>query len=105
VAATAIAFLLLWSLDAAFKALWVPAYRVGVFLFTAIAIWDVPYYSPHLTVFDRLMLNSILHGLYIAVAGLAAAWFLSLWVYGTGPLRSLAVCGMKLKREGTCSRD
>jgi hypothetical protein len=45
VAAVTIALLLLWALNGAFWTLWDPVYRMGRFLFTAIAIWDIPYFS------------------------------------------------------------
>jgi hypothetical protein len=96
VAAVSIALLLLWSLDAVFRGLWDPAYRLGAFLLTAIAIWNIPYLSPGVTAADRFMLISAFYFLYSAIACLAAAWLLSRWVYGTGPLRSLIVCGSKL---------
>jgi hypothetical protein len=47
VAAITIALLLLWTLDAMFRALWEPLYRVGAFLVTAILIWDLPYSTNH----------------------------------------------------------
>ena len=99
VAAVAIALLLLWALNGAFWTLWDPVYRVGRFLFTAIAIWDLPYFSTKPTAIDRLMLISTFYFLYSALASLLAAWLLSRWVYGVGPLRSLAVCRSKLIRR------
>jgi hypothetical protein len=97
VAAVAIAVLLLATLDATFRGLWDAVYRVGVFLFTAIAIWDIPYISPRPTAADRLMPISTFYFLYSAIASLSGAWGLSRWVYGTGPLRSLIACGAKLR--------
>jgi hypothetical protein len=96
VAAVAIALLLLWALNGAFWTLWDPVYRMGRFLFTAIAIWDIPYFSIKPTAIDRLMLISTFYFLYSALVSLLAAWLLSRWVYGVGPLRSLAVCRSKL---------
>lgn len=92
VSAVAIALLLLWSLDATFRGLWDPAYRVGTFVLTAIAIWDIPYHSPTLSAIDRLTLISTFYFLYSAIACLSAAWLVARWVYGMGPLRSLAAC-------------
>ena len=97
VAAVAIALLLLWTLDASFRGLWGPVYEVAVFLFTAIAIWDIPYHSPTPTATDRLMLISTSYFFYSAIASLSAAWLLARWVYGTGPFRSLIVCVDKLR--------
>ena len=46
IAAVTIAVLLLWSLDGAFQALWIPVSRAVGFLLTAVAILDIPYFSP-----------------------------------------------------------
>lgn len=53
VAAVAVAVLLLWSMDLAFRALWEPLSRIAEFLFTAIAILDIPYISHGMA--DRAM--------------------------------------------------
>jgi hypothetical protein len=97
VAAVAIALLLLGALNGAFWTLWDPSYRIGRFLFTAVAIWDVPYFSTKPTAIDRLMLISTFYFLYSALLSFLAAWLLSRWVYGVGPIRSLAVCCSELK--------
>jgi hypothetical protein len=96
IAAVTIAVLLLWSLDGTFRALWIPVSRAVGFLFTAVAIFDIPYFSPTLTFADRLMLISTFYFLYSAIVSLLAAWLLSRWVYGVGPIRSLVVCRSKL---------
>jgi hypothetical protein len=96
VAAVTIAVLLMWVLDAAFRGLWYPAYDLGAFVLTGIAIWDIPYISPTLTVADRLMLITTGYFVYSAIVCFFAAWLLSRWVYGMGPLRSLTTCGRKL---------
>jgi hypothetical protein len=96
VAAVAIAVFLLWGFDAAFRGLWEPVYRLGVFLFTAIAIWGVPYHSSTLTIADRLNLIVTFYLLYSAIFCFAAAWGLSRWVYGQGPFRSLVVSSQEL---------
>jgi hypothetical protein len=90
VAAVAIAMLLLWSLDTASRGFWIPVFRAAAFLFTAIAILDIPYFSPTLTVADRFMLVTTSIHLYLAVVAFSAAWLLSRWIYGVGPIRSLA---------------
>jgi hypothetical protein len=89
IAPVTIAVLLLWSFEGAFRALWEPLSRVVGFLSTAIAIFDIPYFSPTPTLTDRIMLMTALVYLYNAVVSLSAAWFLSRWVYGVGPVRSL----------------
>jgi|SRR5215470_9566648 len=96
VAAVAIVVLLMWTVDAAFRGLWDPIYRLGSFAFTAIAIWGVPYIPPMPTVLDRLMLFTTAIYLYSAIICCLGAWLLSRWVYGMGPLRSLPACGRKL---------
>jgi hypothetical protein len=96
VAAVTIAILLLCALDAAFRGLWDPVYRMGNFLCTAIAIRDIPSFPPAPTTADRLMLISTVYFLYSAVVSLAAAWILSRWIYGKGPLRSLITCRRNL---------
>lgn len=60
------------------------------FLFTAIAILDIPFFSPVFTVLNRMMLIIMFAYLYGAAVSLAAAWLLSRWVYRMGPLSSLA---------------
>ena len=89
VAAVTVALLLLWALDTAVRGLWDPVYHVGKFLFTAIAIWDIPYLSPSPTTIDRLTLISSGYLSYCSIVSLAAASLLSRWVYGTGPIRLL----------------
>ena len=92
VSAVAIAVLLLWSLDSGFRAL-------AVFLITAAAIRGVPYFSIRLTPADRLLLVKTLLYLLDALTSLAAAWLLSHWVYGVGPLRSLGRYGTRVTRR------
>jgi|SRR5207245_7308267 len=58
VSVVAIAVLVLWFFDLGFRALWGPLWRIVTFLFTAIAILDIPYVSPKLGVADRAMLFS-----------------------------------------------
>jgi hypothetical protein len=89
IAAVTIAVLLLWTIDGAFRALWGPVSRVVGFLFTAVAILDIPYFSPTLTLADRFMLITASVYLYTAAVTFSAAWLLSRWVYGVGPVRSL----------------
>jgi hypothetical protein len=100
VAAVAIAVLLLWSLDGAFNAVWPFISDALYFAFTAVAILGIPYfYFPTMTVVNRVMLITTFLQLYAAVMSFFAAWLLSRWVYGVGPLRSLAEQGSKLTRR------
>jgi putative effector of murein hydrolase len=93
VGAVAIAVLLLWALTSAFLALWGPVSRVGTFLYTAVAILGIPYFNPRLDRADRNMLMITFFYLIGAVVNLIAAWLLSRWAYGVGPLQSLRACG------------
>jgi hypothetical protein len=72
------------------------AYRLGALVLTGIAIWDIPYIPPTLTVADRLMLITTGYFFYSAIVCIVGAWLLSQWVYGMGPLRSLMTCRSKL---------
>ncbi len=100
VAAVAIAFFILWFLDGAFQSLWIPLYRAGTYLFTAITIFDIPSFA--FTSQDR---RDLLISSFYACAALISifsAWVVSRWVYGVGPLRSLQECGSRLlgRRDG-----
>jgi hypothetical protein len=97
IAAVAIAVLLLWSLDSGFRALWRPLSHVLGFLFTAVAILDMPYFSFGLE--ERVILITTFFYLLAALISLAAAWLLSHSVYGRSPLRSLSTYRAKLTRS------
>ena len=75
--AIAIAALLLSSIDEGFRALWPIISRAARYVFTAVAIFDVPYLSPTLNVMDRLTLIETSTYLYGSVVSLFAAWLLS----------------------------
>jgi hypothetical protein len=94
VAATTIAVLLLWFMDSVFRGLWPLLGPAVEWLFTAVAIFDIPYFS--FTVVERSMLLISAFYFYAAIVSFAAAWILSRWVYGVGPLRSLIAYGNKL---------
>lgn len=96
VAVVAIALLLLWSLDYAFHALWGPLSRVTEFLLTALAIRGIPYSS---YAADSLLSIETLLYLSWALWGFAAAWILSHWVFGVGPLHCLSDCRSTLVRR------
>lgn len=99
ISAVAIAALLLLSLDWGFRALWGPFSRVAGFLFNAIAIFGIPYFSLRLDSADRLILITTITYLFSALISLAAAWLLSRWVYGVGPLRILSTYRTRLTRR------
>jgi hypothetical protein len=89
VSVVAIAVLLLWFLDLGFRALWGPLWRIVTFLFTAVAIRDVPYVPSSLGASDRMMLYSTLLYSLEAIMSFAGAFVLAHWIYGVGPFRSL----------------
>jgi hypothetical protein len=99
VSAVAIAVLLFWSLDSAFWALWGPVSRAVGFLFMAVAILGIPYFSRTLTIADRFTLFITFSSLFNSLVYLTAAGLLSRWVYGMGPLRSLSKYRTKLARS------
>jgi hypothetical protein len=86
--------LLLWALHNAFMAVWPVLSDAGEFLFTAIAIRDIPYFS--MTVMNRWMLFISANYLYTAVMSFAAASIISRLVYGVGAFRSLSAYRVKL---------
>lgn len=98
VAAVAIAILIFWFISFIFEAFWPWIARAGEFLFTAVAILDIPYFSVTVTRLDSSML--LLSGLclYAAVVSISAAWLLALWVYGREPLQVLASYYNRLQR-------
>jgi hypothetical protein len=87
IGAVACLVLLVWSLDAACRGLWDPFYRASIYVATAIAIWDIPYSG--ITVLDKVAFISALEGLLCALAYFGAAWVISRWLFGTGPVHSL----------------
>ncbi len=94
VAAVAIAVLLLTFLDGAFRAVWPPLSDVLEFLLTAVAIFDIPYFSFSAVEILRLINTTLF--LYSSIFSLCAAWVLSKWVYGVGPFRCLSEYRSKL---------
>ena len=102
VGAIGIGVLLFWSIDSALWALWGPLYRAAKFVFTAVAILDIPYFSLTLTAEDRLTLFITYTYLFHSLAYLTAANLLSRWVYGEGPLATLSKCRAELARR-TCA--
>lgn len=83
-AAVAIAVLLLWSVVSLFSALSSPAVSLASYLVYAFVTLDFRFYSS-----NRFMLPTATLFLAIACIEILAAWLLSRWVYGEGPLRAL----------------
>jgi len=99
VSAVATAVLLFWSLDEGWRALSVPFLNLVNYLVMTVAILDIPYFS--YTVADRIALYSALAYALNSAVCLAAAWLLSRWAHGAGPLASLrAYCAITPRRTG-----
>jgi hypothetical protein len=100
VAAIVIAVLLAGAIEPVFIALLDPASRVLSFLTIALATNNPPYIPRTMDYAARYVsLQAPLLGLSVAVNNLACAWLLSLWIYGTGPMRILSNYRDKLKRK------
>ena len=86
VGAVTIVFLLLGAVGAALQGLSLHAVHAADFVLTAVAIRGLPLISAG----DRM--EAVIAAIYIydAAIGIVAAWLLSRWVYGVGPLRALA---------------
>jgi hypothetical protein len=92
VAVAVIAILIFWFITSIFEAFWPWIAHAGQFLFTAVAIFDIPYFSPTSTL--------IMSGFYVysAVLSLSTAWLLARWIYAEGPLQVLAIYHERLTR-------
>ena len=96
VVAITIAILIFSSLEAALLALWSDA----DILLTNLANTGSPF-NLHFTVvfLTGNLLPVTLSSLFLALINLLAAWLLSRWTYGVGPLRSLGSYRDKLSRK------
>lgn len=99
VADVAIAWLVLQVFMSMFWVVWPPIAGAAVYLFTAIAIMDIPYHSNGLDYTDHLRLLEMSLSLISALAAAASAWALSRWVYGVGPIRGLTMSCKRLRRS------
>jgi hypothetical protein len=99
VAAIAIAVLIFTCVAEAFFAVWYPVERFLSSLLTAVATGDIPYIPRAVDALTRVNLLAAFTQLVSALSVLAAAWLLSRWIYGTGPLRSLGAYQGKLSRK------
>ena len=89
IAAIAIAIILLSALARIGSAALRPLMSAVWFIVNAIAIQDIPYISPGLTVVDRTNWAIDIWYAFAAPLLVAAAWALSRWAYGAGPIRTL----------------
>ena len=99
ISAVAVAVLLVWSLDQGFRALAHPLARIINFLSDRVTIFNIPSASSMLGIADFVALNITFTYLFNAMICLAAAWLLSRWAYGTGPLRALSKYGARASRR------
>ena len=99
VAAVVIALLLLWSLCSLFRVLWPPIFAILEYVFTAVAILDIPYHSGTFGLRTRMDFVWICVFFYSALVDFAAAWLLSRWVFGVSPLRCLGEYRRRLIRS------
>ena len=99
VAAMTVAMLFVMSTGNLVVALRGPALAIGEFLGTAALILDVPNIPHALDPVTRVTL--IVSALYLIKALLmfSAAWILSRWAYGFGPVRCLRSCGDIIRRN------
>jgi hypothetical protein len=98
VSAVTIAILCVWSGDWLVRGLWVLLYRVAGFLFTTVAILDIPYLPWDLTQY-RFVLERESYYLVYALSAFCGAYLLSRWVYGVGPLHGLSKARALLDRR------
>lgn len=98
VAAMTVAMLLLISGTNFVLAFWEPVFRAGTFLATAVAILGVPYIPHSLEPFTRMQLMASALQLAVAVLVFCAAWILSRWAYGVGPLSCLRFYRDRIRR-------
>jgi hypothetical protein len=99
IAAVAIAVLLLWALDDEFQVLWEPIQRIFIYLFTAVAILDIPYHSPVPGMVAQISLLTTTLYMFSAFTNFISAWLLSHWVYGVGPIRALTQTRNKVRKD------
>jgi hypothetical protein len=102
VAAVAIVFLLFWSIESGLTALYwlfsIPFMNFwGAFDFY---ISDISYaLEAFVTSLSRQLTNGVvLIFLLNSIVCLIGAWFLSRWVFGLGPVRSLSTYRVRVKR-------
>lgn len=98
IGAVACLVLLWWSLDVACRAFWAPLYRASLYVATAIAIWDIPYSKVH--ALDKLEFVLALEHFLYAIVYFVAAWMVSRWLFGAGPIRSLRTYSSRWRGRG-----
>jgi hypothetical protein len=99
IADVAIAWLLVQTLRSTFEVLWPPFERALGFVFMAIAIMDIPYHSSAFDLAGRMELLQLWESLISALGAAVSAWTFSNLIYGVGPIRSLSMSCMRLRRS------
>jgi len=99
ISAVAVAVLVFFSLEFAVRALAEPFPSVVGFMATAIAVRGMPYISHRTSLADQFMLIPASFDLFWTAASLAAAWLLSRWAHGAGPITCLKQYGLILARR------
>ncbi len=97
IAAVAIAILVFWALVAAIRGILPLIVHAVAYLFTAVAILDVPSFSVGL--YERILVLKMCYGLFGASVTFAVAWLLSIWTYRVAPFQALSNCRSGLLRR------
>lgn len=87
VARVAVAVLLLWTIEWTIWSLWTPLFFAVDYISNALAIWGIPSGTFPLGRVLQLIPSAFYLGTSILSFG--AAWLVSWWVYGTGPIQCL----------------
>ena len=89
VGAVAIAVLLFWALYTACQILWLPLLQIGDYIAQSGILQGIFERPPHGFPFGPTYIPNASFYSISSVMSLAAAWLLSRWTYGGGPVRVL----------------
>jgi hypothetical protein len=89
IAAIAIAMLLVWSLDWTVRGFWSQLGGPIEFIVRMLMMRFIPSFSDVVYLSDRVDLFVTISDFFCALIGVAAAWILSRWVFGAGPIKCL----------------
>jgi len=105
IAAVAVAMFLVWSIDWGSKALLsllVFAFEISDSVLTIALMWwhggTISFGSRDMF-FDQTLLVTTMQCLFWTVICVGAAWIISRWVYGVGPLRTLITSRARVARR------
>ena len=89
VGAVAIAVLLFWALYSACQLLWLPLLQIADYIAQSGILEGIIEWPPrHFSFGPSYIPNASFYSIF-SVMSIAAAWLLSRWIYGTGPIRVL----------------